>query len=148
MTDRPLTSLPETSSSPPRHEPELVIYYDGDCPFCQHYVSMLRIQSSVNGVSLHNLRTLSQTDKTLLETHGMRLGKGMIVQWQGSFYQRDQAVLILTTLSHSQSWFRALGKWFLTRPGVLKVLYPIAFQIRLLTLKCLGRSTSYTDGPT
>ena len=50
------------------------IYYDGDCPFCDNYVSLLKLKDTVGDVKLINLRE-SKKDKDRLLKKGLTLIK-------------------------------------------------------------------------
>jgi len=112
------------------------IIYDGDCPFCQAYVGMVRLQENYS-VELIDARE----PHPLVEEStrkGLDLDEGMIVVLEDEFYHGDDAMTRMALMTAESGLLRRLTKWTFKSPGRSRVLYPILRGGRNMTLKVLG----------
>ena len=112
------------------------IIYDGDCPFCQAYVGMVRLQEHYS-VDLINARVPHPLVEAATE-RGLDLDEGMIVVLEDKFYHGDDAMTRMALMTTKSGLLRRLTKWTFTSPGRSRILYPILRSGRNMTLKVLG----------
>lgn len=118
--------------------PGLVVIYDGQCPFCDAYVSMLRLREFVGEVSLIDART----DPALvaeLDHKGYPLNDGMAALLGGRVYFGADAVTLLSRLTTASGLVNSATAAVLKRPALARVCYPIMRGGRAAALKLMGR---------
>ena len=121
------------------------IYYDGECPFCTHYVKLLRLRDSVGRVELTNLREDTAL-RAELSQNGFDLDQGMVIEMNGRRLGGADATHALALMSTPSGAFNRLNKLMFSVPLVSSVLYPILRTGRWLTLFAMGRkSIAETD---
>ena len=81
----------------------LTIYYDGDCPMCTRFVTMLRL-SEQQQVALADLRGLPDK-RAEFEGLGYKVDDGMVVDQSGQLYSGADAVNVLALLSTPSGLF-------------------------------------------
>ncbi len=118
-------------------KPVLEILYDGDCPFCSHYVKMLWLQKNFD-CRLQNAREhLDLVEK--FRAQGMEVSDGFIVTLHGRALHGADALSLLSRLSESDRVLnRTLTVAFRNR-HFARLSYPIMKAGRLVVLKLLGR---------
>jgi predicted DCC family thiol-disulfide oxidoreductase YuxK len=118
--------------------PGLVVIYDGQCPFCDAYVSMLRLRESVGDVALVDART----DAALvaeLARRGYPLNDGMAALLGGRIYFGADAVTLLSQLTTASGLMNVATAAVLKRPALARVCYPLMRSGRAAALKLMGR---------
>lgn len=114
------------------------IYYDGECPFCARYVTLLRLKDSVGHVDLVDLR-VAQKMKTELIEQGFDLDKGMVVEMDGDRIGGAEAINRLALLTTPSNFFNRVNKVILSSPILAVGLYPVLRAGRWVILFLLGR---------
>jgi len=112
------------------------IIYDGDCPFCQAYVNMLRLKEQYT-VELVDARG----DHMILSeitSKGYDLDDGMVVEISGQFFHGDEAMTRMALMTTKSGLLRRLTKWTFANERRSRYLYPILRSGRNATLKILG----------
>lgn len=122
---------------PPKAE-GLTIVYDGECPFCNTYVQMLRIKEAAGTVELVDARSQHPVLQAIHEA-GIKTDQGVIAYWQGQFYQGDRAMHLLALLSTPVTWFNRLYAFFFRYSWFVRWIYPCLYTARNITLALLGR---------
>ena len=120
-------------------KPQLTIIYDGDCPFCSSYVTLLRIRQNVGSVDLLDARKFPELVSELTN-RGFRLDEGMIVIYENRMYFAADAMHVLSMLSTGSGFFNKLVAVAFRNPSRAAVIYPPLRACRNLTLKILGRT--------
>ena len=118
----------------------ITVIYDGDCPFCASYVSMLHLRKAVGNVELLNAR---HPDPRVLEVQraGYDLDTGMVVLWKNEVFFGDGAVHLLATLSSDQGGFsNRVQRAIFANPRRAARLYPVLAAGRRLVLRLRTRS--------
>lgn len=116
----------------------LSIIYDGECPFCQNYVELYTIRSTVSDVRLVDARAHIELVDQLLRK-GMNLNDGMVVIWEDRYYYADDAMHLLTILSSSSGVFGTINSLLFSKPRVAAFSYPVLVVLRKLLLFILRR---------
>src|SRR5579871_2092386 len=81
----------------------LVVVYDGDCPFCRNYVSLMALRKAAGKVELVDARTGGSAVRQL-ESIGYDLNEGMAAIYGGRVYYAGDSVALLSSLSTERSW--------------------------------------------
>lgn len=119
---------------------ELKIFYDGDCPFCQKYVKLLRLKSSVTTLEIVDLRKATDS-KALFTELGYDLDNGMVAQLDGVAHYGADAINTIAMLSTPSTWFNSVNAILLRNRYSANFFYPIFRMMRWLTLLMLGKKT-------
>ena len=119
-------------------EKPLVIIYDGDCPFCTAYVTLVRLRETVGEVELVNARSDDPRVATLL-AEGVDLDEGMAVLWQGRRHVGAEAVHLLALLSGQGGGLNRLQRRLFRSPRAARRIYPWLVRGRRLWLRLAGR---------
>ena len=120
------------------------VYYDGDCPFCDRYVSLLRLQETVGPVDLVDLRSHPALVAELNE-QGFSLDKGMVLDVDGRRIGGADAMHQLALLSTPSTNFNRLNKWIMSNAFLARFLYPLLRMGRWCALFFMGREQMSSD---
>ena len=124
--------LPETAFD--RAGADLVIVYDGECPFCSCYVALQRLRESVGKISIVDARD-HLPDVAAAKAAGIDINSGMLAIWRGQIHAGADAVRLLAQLSRRRSIWISI---FESKPWADR-LYPVLRLGRSMALKALGR---------
>jgi predicted DCC family thiol-disulfide oxidoreductase YuxK len=112
---------------------KLLIVYDGACPFCNAYVSLLRLRESMQ-VELLSARSADERIKEFLAL-GYRLDDGMLVQIDGLVYVGADAMHQLAIISNQHGLLNRMQRFVFSRKWLAHLLYPaLRFGRRLVLL--------------
>ncbi len=112
---------------------KLLIVYDGACPFCNAYVSLLRLRESMQ-VELLSARSADERIKECLAL-GYRLDDGMLVQIDGLVYVGADAMHQLAIISNQHGLLNRMQRFVFSRKWLAHLLYPaLRFGRRLVLL--------------
>lgn len=114
------------------------IYYDGECPFCTRYTTLLRLRESAGEVNLVNVRE-DVTARETLQADGYDLDQGMVLDLDGRRYAGADAMHTLAMLSGRSGLLNRLVASVFRFPWLAFLLYPMMRAGRMLTLFALGR---------
>ena len=114
------------------------VYYDGDCPFCSKYMTLMRLKETAGPVKLVDLRT-NQSEREELISQGFDLDKGMVVEMNGHRVEGAEAVNQLALLSTPSNVFNRINKTIMSSKVLATFLYPFLRAGRWLVLFLLGR---------
>ena len=124
-------------------KPQLTIIYDGECPFCSSYVTLLRIRENAGSVALLDARKFPELVSDL-GNRVLMLDDGMNVIDEKKMYFSDDAIQVLSMLSKGSGFFNKLVAVAFRNPSRAAVIYPPLRACRKLTLKILGRKLIQT----
>ena len=120
--------------------PGITVIYDGDCPFCTSYVSMMRLRDVVGEVELVDARGGDARVQDARRA-GYDLDSGMVVLWQGKVFFGDGAVHLLATLSgDGGGLFNRVQRAVFASPRRAAWFYPVLVAGRRLFLRLAGRA--------
>ena len=112
--------------------------YDGDCPFCDNYVRLLRLKDSVGDLRLINAR--EHLDLAgVMRREGYNLDNGMLLQIDGKKYYDFDCVYVLALLSSDVGLFNKVNGWVFRSKSRARLLYPVLKAGRSLVLTLLRR---------
>jgi predicted DCC family thiol-disulfide oxidoreductase YuxK len=116
---------------------EITIIYDGDCPFCRNYVSLMKLRTVFGKVRLVDARADSDS-VLLLAKRGFDINEGMAVILGNTIYFGEDAVTLISSISGWRSPLGRLVARILIDKKRAHVLYPIMKAGRRLALRALG----------
>lgn len=116
----------------------MTIVYDGGCPLCASYVTLMNLRNAVGTVSLVDARADAPLVKALA-ARGYDLNEGMAVLFGDKVYYGEDAVTFIAALTNSRNWLGRLITELLRSPSRAALLYPIMKLGRRVALKALGR---------
>ena len=111
---------------------KLLIVYDGACPFCTAYVSLLRLRERMQ-VELLSARSTDERINEFLAL-GYRLDDGMLVQIDSLIYVGADAMHQLAIISNHDGMFNRIQSFVFSRKWLAHVLYPLLRLGRRLVL--------------
>lgn len=111
----------------------MLIIYDGDCPFCQAYTRLLRLQQGSGPVEMLSARS---DDARLLSywQQGYDLNAGMLVVLNNQVYAGAEAMQVLASCSSASDFFNRLHRTIFSSRKLAAFLYPILKLGRRMTL--------------
>lgn len=118
---------------------EVLIVYDGQCPFCSRYVKLVRLRESLGQVRLVNAREGGPIVEEL-QRAGVDLDEGMALKLDGRLYHGHDCLHMLALLSTPSSAFNRLNAALFRSPRAAWLLYPVLRAGRNTALRLLGRS--------
>lgn len=114
------------------------LLYDGDCPFCSRYVTLVRLRETVGPIKLADAR-----ENTALVAEVTRLGydvdEGMILKLDGRYYHGADCINALAMLTTPSGAFNRLNRAIFRSRTASRLLYPALRAGRNATLRLLGR---------
>jgi predicted DCC family thiol-disulfide oxidoreductase YuxK len=118
-------------------EHNLVIVYDGKCPFCNNYVRLMALKEVAGSVELIDARSAHPL-VLRLESLGYVFDDGMAALYGGKIYYGPDAVILISTMARGDRRTAKVLAWLLASPTRAKFLYPIMKFGRRITLWLLG----------
>jgi len=120
------------------------IVYDGACPFCSNYVSLLRLRDEFN-VRLVDARVHPNVVADFA-AKGMDLADGMIVRFPGSVHHGADAMIALSMIS-TGGWLSGFFAHIFRHRWLASLLYPGMKLGRRIVLALLGISRTFENQP-
>jgi predicted DCC family thiol-disulfide oxidoreductase YuxK len=114
------------------------VVYDGDCPFCSRYVTLLRLNVTLGPVALVNAREGGPLVDRVRQ-RGLDLDDGMVLVLNGDFHHGADCIHRLALLSTPSDLFNRLNSWIFRSPAASRALYPLLRTSRNIVLVLLGR---------
>lgn len=114
-----------------------VLVYDGACPFCTRFATMVRLRAAVGAVELVDARTGGPVVERL-RAQGIDLDRGNVFSYGGRDYVGPEAMRAIATLTGLGGGFGRLIAWMIGTPGRARLLYPLLRGLRNLMLRLKG----------
>lgn len=114
-----------------------VLVYDGACPFCTRFATMVRLRAAVGAVELVNARDGGPVIERL-RAKGIDLDQGNVFSYGGRDYVGPEAMQAIATLTGLEGLFGRMVAWMIATPGWARLLYPLLRGVRNLMLKLKG----------
>lgn len=118
---------------------EILLVYDKECPACNFYCELARIDHSVGNLTLVNAREQSGAmDK--ITAAGLDIDQGMALLLDDEIYYGAEAIQMLSLLSSRIGIFNRFAYFVFRSRRVANILYPVLRACRNLLLKILRKS--------
>ena len=111
---------------------QLLIVYDGDCPFCARYADLAGLRARGLSICLKNARD-ADLYTTYPEAAGYDLDRGMLVRWRGQWFEGAAAMATISALVRGAPMAAAFRQAWLAR-----LMYPLLRFGRGLALRARG----------
>ncbi|WP_097105373.1 thiol-disulfide oxidoreductase DCC family protein [Hoeflea halophila] len=121
------------------NDARLTIIYDGECPFCSSYVSLLRLRDTVKTVELVDARSGDARTRSAINA-GHDLNRGMVVLWDERQFFGQDAVHLLATLSGDGGGLNTVQRWLFASPRRAAWIYPLLAVGRRFYLRLTGKT--------
>jgi predicted DCC family thiol-disulfide oxidoreductase YuxK len=118
--------------------PTAWVVYDGQCPFCSRYVTLLRLRDALGRVELVNAREGGPIVDEVLAA-GLGLDEGMVLKIDDRLYHGDECIHRLALLSTPSTTFNRINQAIFRSKPMSRALYPMLRSGRNLILRMLGR---------
>jgi len=125
--------------SPEPRQREILLVYDEECPLCDAYCRMARIQQSIGSLRLVNARDDSSVMREVTR-EGMDIDQGMVLKVDDVLYYGADAIHALSLMSSGSGVFNRLNHWIFRSSARSRVIYPALRSCRNLLLKLLRRT--------
>jgi predicted DCC family thiol-disulfide oxidoreductase YuxK len=122
---------------PPAALAPATLVYDGACPFCTRFATMVRLRAAVGAVELVNARDGGPVIDRLC-AKGIDLDQGNVFSYGGRDYVGPEAMQAIATLTGLEGLFGRIAAWMIAAPGRARLLYPLLRGVRNLMLKLKG----------
>jgi len=116
---------------------DAVLVYDGECPFCNAYVRMLRLREHVV-LQLVDARAGGAWVDTIVAA-GFDLDEGMVLRIGERYFHGDECIHVLAMLSTSAGALNRMNAAIFKNRTASRLIYPVLRFFRNLTLKIMGR---------
>ena len=114
------------------------IIYDGECPFCSHYVKHIHLKNTVGHIRIIDART-NPPELELLKEKNLNINQGMAIFLNSQLYFGADCINRLALLSSPIGSFNKLNYYAFKIPRVSRILYPILRVGRNVVIHLLGK---------
>ncbi len=118
---------------------EILLVYDKECPVCDSYCRLVRIEESVGDLKIIDARESSDVLDEIT-ARGLDIDQGMVLKTEGEIYYGADAIHALALISSRSGFFNRLNYLMLYSKRVSRILYPALRGCRNLLLKILGKT--------
>lgn len=118
---------------------KIFLIYDKECPACNYYCNIVKINESVGELILVDAREPSDV---LDEITGLNWGidQGMVLKVNEQLYYGSDSIHALALMGSRSGFFNRFNYWVFKSESVAAVLYPVLRFFRNLLLKILGKT--------
>lgn len=113
------------------------LVYDGECPFCRTYCTLVRIRKAVGELVLIDARQPSDIMDDIT-ARNLDIDKGMVVKIGDHLHYGSDAIHILALLSTHSGIFNRINAWIFKSKTVSSALYPLLRDLRNIALWLMG----------
>lgn len=121
------------------HESDIALVYDKECPFCDFYCQMVRIQSELGEIKIVDARESSDL-MCEITRKGWDIDQGMVLRVGESYFYGSDAIHALALLSNRSGFFNRLNYWVFRSRWLAHILYPVLRALRNFALKLMGKT--------
>ena len=114
------------------------IIYDGECPFCSHYVKLIHLKKTVGHIRIIDART-NPPELELLKEKNLNINQGMAIFLNSQLYFGADCINRLALLSSPIGSFNKLNYYAFKIQQVSRILYPILRVGRNVVIHLLGK---------
>ena len=118
---------------------EILLVYDKQCPVCDTYCRLVRIEEAAGDLKIIDARESSDVLDEIT-ARGLDIDQGMVLKMEGEIYYGADAIHALALISSRSGFFNRLNYLMLYSERVSRILYPVLRGCRNLLLKILGKT--------
>jgi predicted DCC family thiol-disulfide oxidoreductase YuxK len=116
-----------------------VLVYDKECPACNNYCQLIRIQESLGELNIINAREDSDYMTEVTE-RGLDIDQGMVLKIGDEIYYGADAMHKLALMSTRSGLFNRVNYWIFKSGTLSRIIYPVLKFFRNLLLRMLGKT--------
>jgi predicted DCC family thiol-disulfide oxidoreductase YuxK len=121
------------------NRPEILLVYDKECPACNAYCQIVRIQESVGDLKLIDAREPSDVLDEIT-AKGLDIDQGMVLKMGDQLYYGTDAIHTLALISSRSGVFNRFNYLLFSSKTISSWLYPLLRWLRNMLLKILGKT--------
>jgi len=121
------------------NRPEILLVYDKECPACNAYCQIVRIQESVGDLKLIDAREPSDVLDEIT-AKGLDIDQGMVLKMGDQLYYGTDAIHTLALISSRSGVFNTFNYLLFSSKTISSWLYPLLRWLRNMLLKILGKT--------
>jgi predicted DCC family thiol-disulfide oxidoreductase YuxK len=118
---------------------KILLIYDKECPACDYYCNIVRINDSVGELVLIDAREVSSVMNEIT-AKGWDIDQGMVLKVEDELHYGSEAIHALSAMGSQSGFFNKINYWLFRSKSRAKFLYPILRSFRNLLLKALGKT--------
>ena len=118
---------------------EILLIYDKECPVCDNYCRLVRVEESAGNLKLIDAREPSDV-LAEISALGLDIDQGMVLKMDGQLYYGADAIHALALASSRSGFFNRLNYLIFYSSRVSRFVYPALRGGRNLLLKILGKT--------
>ncbi len=118
---------------------EILLVYDKECPACNNYCQVVRINKTVGKLKIVDARESSEVMDEITAA-GLDIDQGMVLKMGDKLYYGSDAIHALALISSRSGILNRANYWVFKSKTLSKVLYPMLKACRNLLLKILNVS--------
>ncbi|HHZ70053.1 MAG TPA: DUF393 domain-containing protein [Methylococcaceae bacterium] len=118
---------------------QLSLVYDKQCPACNYYCQLIRINETVGELILIDARD-NDPIMEKITSQGLDIDQGMVLVIDGTLYYGADAIQALALMSSRSGFFNQLNYQIFKHPLIAKNLYPLLRMSRNILLKLLRKT--------
>jgi predicted DCC family thiol-disulfide oxidoreductase YuxK len=118
---------------------EILLVYDRQCPACNAYCQLVRVNESVGDLRIVNARVNSDVMNEIT-TLGLDIDQGMVLKMGEQLYYGSDAIHTLALIGSRSGIFNRFNYYIFKSKTASAILYPLLRFSRNLLLKILGKT--------
>ncbi len=118
---------------------EILLVYDTECPACDTYCRLVRVEGSVGELKLVDARESSEIMNEITDEN-LDIDQGMVVKHKGVLHYGSDAIHALARMSRQRGIFNRMNHYIFRSKTRAHFLYPILRYGRNLLLKSLRKT--------
>ena len=115
---------------------KIKIIYDGDCPFCNNFITVANLKKNLKNVVFLNARESIEA-KEIISNCKLNIDKGMIVSISGKILFGERAATFIV-INGSGGIIFLIYKFLLSNEKVSKIIYPVLVFLRKTYFRIIG----------
>jgi len=112
--------------------------YDGGCPFCSQYVSLIRLKEAIGDIRVIDARN-NPPELDLLKEKHLDINQGMALFLSNQLYFGADCINRLALLSSPVGLANKLNYYTFKTPLISRILYPVLRIGRNIVIHLLGK---------
>ena len=126
-------------------EDEVLLVYDMQCPACDAYCRLVRVEGTVGDLKLVDARESSEIMNEITDAD-LDIDQGMVVKHKSVLYYGSDAIHALALMGRKEGIFNRLNHYIFRSKTRAHFLYPILRSGRNLLLRRCVRQKSIISG--
>ena len=120
-------------------EDEILLVYDTQCPACDTYCRLVRVEESVGKLKLVDARESSEIMNDITDAK-LDIDQGMVVKYKDVLHYGSDAIHALALMSRQKGIFNRMNHYIFRSKTRARLFYPVLRFARNLLLKLLRKT--------